>query len=591
MGLILQVFLSVFSGVLLSLAIPNEIYLLGCPYLTLICLVPLYIAFFRNDKPKSAFLLFALQTFTTHLISSFWLAYFKDYAYFTLGASAAGTAGIGGIMGLYLYLPYSTSTRKNKLNSFSASLPFTETSCFRILYFSTIYTLYEWVKSSGFLGYPWGTMSSAIFKWPVLMQLSSITGTYGITFILCMANALLAEIILAIPEKNYCYCRNFSYSIKQAASIFAVFMSTILIFGSYQYYREIIPQKFLTAILVQQNSDPWKEKTDEASIKVSQELTLKQLKNLEADNLSADLIVWSEGCLKMAFPESYDYYNFYPFDSALLPFVRNNKTPLLAGGPYIKDRDKKIFFNTAILFDAMGAFRGYYGKNHLVPFAEGLPFMEFPKIRSFIAKIVGISAGWTPGDQYVFFDIPGSWNPDREISTTKYVDISKTMEEQILEENHRPNIRISTPICFDDSFTDIMRPLFLNGTELFINITDDSWSLTKSSEYQHFVIASYRAIEYRTTLVRSCNSGYSVVLSPQGRILADEPLFEQASIACQVPVYKRTMTTYARFGNWLPYSLIFLLFAYSIFMFCSFQESDYIPSERKIKKHSKKNKK
>lgn len=138
-----------------------------------------------------------------------------------------------------------------------------------------------------------------------------------------------------------------------------------------------------------------------------------------------------------------------------------------------------------------------------------------------------------------------------------------------------------------------MRPLFLNGAELFVNLTDDSWSKKRSSEIQHFVISSYRAIEYRTTLVRSCNAGYSVVLNPAGKIIAQMPLFEQASINFDVPVFERKMTTYARFGNWLPYSAIVFLFLFAIYSFVSFQKSDYIKSERKIKfnKVNKKQKK
>ena len=133
-----------------------------------------------------------------------------------------------------------------------------------------------------------------------------------------------------------------------------------------------------------------------------------------------------------------------------------------------------------------------------------------------------------------------------------------------------------------------MRPMFLNGAELFVNITDDSWSKTKSSEYQHFVIASYRAIEYRTTLVRSSNSGYSVVVNPQGKVIADQPLFEASALTFNVPIYKRNMTTYAKFGNWLPYTFIVLFFLYAFYMIKTFSYSDYVPSHRKIKLKSKK---
>ena len=46
MDLILQVFLSVFSGILLSLAIPNEIYNLGQPIFTLKADLPKQVRFF-----------------------------------------------------------------------------------------------------------------------------------------------------------------------------------------------------------------------------------------------------------------------------------------------------------------------------------------------------------------------------------------------------------------------------------------------------------------------------------------------------------------------------------------------------------------
>ena len=175
MDLILQVFLSVFSGVILSLSIPNEIYLLGNPYFTLVSLVPFYITFKYSKSYKCAFWLFFIQAITTHLISSFWLAYFKDFAIFTLGASAIGTGIIAGGIGILLYIPFSTSKNKNILNSKSYSLKFLESSAFKVFYFSMLYTIYEWVKSSGFLGYPWGTISSGVYKWNIIKQIAKHT--------------------------------------------------------------------------------------------------------------------------------------------------------------------------------------------------------------------------------------------------------------------------------------------------------------------------------------------------------------------------------------------------------------------------------
>ena len=206
-----------------------------------------------------------------------------------------------------------------------------------------------------------------------------------------------------------------------------------------------------------------------------------------------------------------------------------------------------------------------------------------------MVKILGFSAFWSHGEQLRYFDIPCSYYDKEYIPAVESTDVSVPYSTE--RNKPKPTVRICTPICFDDAFTDIMRPLFLNGTELFVNITDDSWSLKKSSEIQHFVIASYRAIEYRTTLVRSANAGYSVVVDPSGKVIADLPLFEEASLATDIPVYKREVTTYARFGNWLPYLCIIVFLASSVWSYFAFTPYDYIPSERKIKKSIKKSKK
>lgn len=567
MNTILQVFYSIISATLLSLAIPNEHFLLGCPFFAFIAIIPFYKAIKSCKSYKQAFLCGFIQIITTHLISSFWLAYFKDFAIFTLGASAIATGIMGGIFALALYMPFAkdryTFKYDSSLEQYALCQKKYKTSSFRTVYFTMVYCLYEWFKSSGFLGYPWGTVSSAMFNFPVLMQLSSITGTYGITFITVLFNCIIAELIdyLFLLEKNITNKLNIRFIIRSYAVIF----SFIMIYGIIEYYIPRNPVKTLTTIMVQQNANPWNMTDDTNSILVSQKLTEEKLKELKSDNREAQLIVWSEGCLLQKFPMAIHYYSDFPHEYPLQKFIKDNQIPFLAGGSYVKtikkNENKSIrrFYNSALMFDKDGNFRDYYAKLHLVPFAELIPGIENPTVKKIMSKVTGISAGWSPGENLTYFDINCTLIGPMEVPYVKNVDVNSDYNpEQITY----PKVRIATPICFDDSFTDVMRPLFLNGAELFVNITDDSWSLKKSSEYQHFVISSYRAIEYRTTLVRSANAGYSVIIDPSGRILADEPLFTESSLAFDVPVYKRTYTPYAIFGNW------FIIFLAVFFILC-----------------------
>ena len=591
MTLILQVFYSVFSGLLLTLGIPNELFLLGNPFYAFISIIPYYIAIKNCKKYRYAFLLGFVQTITTHLTSSFWLANFKDFAIFTLGASALGTACIGGIMALFIYLPFSRTDR-HPLNKNAMLRPFFEDSAFRILYFAGMYTLYEWVKSSGFIGYPWGTVSSAMYRWHSFTQLAAITGTYGITFLTVMFDCLVVEFAFNYLEKRSLF------STLNAAKVFAILFGITLFWGNFEYNRPRTPDKTISTILVQQNYNPWDLFDDEEIVKQSQQLTQKRVDEQKKLDKQPQLIVCSEGSPIRHFPGAMDYYDWIPTDGSFLDFVRKNQIPLLTGGVYNKkiydednpDEEPVIkYYNIAMLFDSNANFRGYYGKLHLVPFAESIPGIDNPIIKKIFKRVVGISAGWTRGEQLTYFELPCNYYDKPTIPRVNNLNIS--IPYYWVENNEQPLVRIATPVCFDDSFTDVIRPMFLNGAELFVNLTDDSWSRKKSSEFQHFCIASYRAIEYRTTFVRSTNAGYSVVISPSGKVLADLPLFEEASLAYDVPVYKRVITPYARFGNWLPYTCLVFFVLTALRMFEQFTMYDYIPSERKkplkLKKHKK----
>ena len=609
MTLILQVFYSVFSGIMLSAAIPNEIYMFGNPVLAFIALIPFYICIRCCCKSFGrAFLLSFIQVLTTHLLSSFWLAFFKDFAIFTLGASALATACIGGFMGMLMYLPFSRKSygkKQDSLLDYRIEKPFYEHTYFRVLYFTFLYVLYEWVKSSGFIGYPWGTVSSTMFRFPVLMQLSAITGTYGITFLTVMFNCLAAEgVVLYLESKRVFPAdrKQLFFEYINLSKVFILLFGAALLYGYYEYNLQRTPCKTLTTIMVQQNSDPWKQNTDKINVLKSEKLTYECIEKLQKEDRKPQLVVWSEGSLMKTFPSAIHYYQNNPSEEPLTEFIRNIKTPFLSGGSYVKIKEEKTtvkeideetgeeiekqviseqkcYFNAAHVFDEKGNYRGYYGKLHLVPFAEAVPGADRPFIKKIMVKILGFSAFWSHGEQLRYFDIPCSYYEKEYIPAVESTDISVPYSVETSKQS--PTVRICTPICFDDAFTDVMRPLYLNGAELFVNITDDSWSLKKSSEIQHFVVASYRAIEYRTTMIRSANAGYSVVIAPNGKILADQPLFSDSSTVYDVPVYYRTMTTYARFGNWLPYLSIIIFFLVSVLMRINFAASDYIPSERK----------
>lgn len=596
MNSILQVFYSIFSGLLLSVAIPNELLQYGSAFIAFFSVGLFYYAIKQCKSYKVAFLCGFSQTLTTHLLSSFWLANFRDFAIFTLGASALATGIIGGFFGLFLFLPY-VNYPNIKINTFKFHKNFSETPCFRIVFFTSIYTVYEWAKSSGFLGYPWGTISSAMYNFPEIMQISDITGTYGITFLVVLFNCIFIELIEHFLTSklilNISKRTSYFLELRDISIVFIILFALSFFYGNYQYNLTRKPTKLLSTIMIQQNADPWVIYTDEQRILDSEELTRSKIYEYESLNKKPDLIVWSEGTLLYPFPSSKRRYEIYPSECPVIPFIQEIGIPMITGGAFVKpyffnDEQYNKFYNAALAFDGDGNLRGHYAKLHLVPFAEALPGNDIPFIRELMMKYIGISQGWAKGEQLTYFDVPCSWYDLPINKTTDIININLPYNVYKEYIENIPTVKIATPICFDDAFTDVMRPLFNNGAELFINITDDSWSLKKSSEYQHFVIASYRAIEYRTTMVRVTNAGCTVVVDPSGKIICDLPLFEKAAAGFDVPIYVHRSTIYAIFGNWLPYTLIILFFAFCFYSKKNFKKTDFIASERKNKKKNKK---
>ncbi len=555
----LQILCTILSSFILALAIPNEFLTLGSPLLGLFALFPLYIAISRSKSLQGVFLLCFLHGSLTHLLSSFWLGNFPGFAIFTLGASDIGTGFFEGFFALAFYFPVLFAKKSKKLSELSGQNHFAVP--FRIFWFAGIYTIWEYCKSTGFLAYPWGTISMCAYEWNFLTQIADITGVYGITFLFALVSALVGEGTLLIGTlANSSSAKNIFISYKKSCITVLVLFTVSFCYGIYQLAQERNPIKTMSTILVQQNRNPHR-RIEEENILLAEKITKKALEEYDESDEKCDLVVWSEAVLSKRFPSAEVYYKFFPSDEPLVKFIKKHKTPFISGGPVVFNDDNHEYGNSALLFDKEGKFSGSYTKMHLVPFAELIPLRKYEKVRSLIKSMVGFSYGWTPGKRPVLFEIPLT-NPQPDNDPYKIFSIANQSGNH---DKKKPTALLSTPICFDDSANEVCRALYRTGSEVFVNITNDSWSKTESAEIQHFVVAHYRSIEYRTTTIRSANAGYTCVIDPTGRVLADLPLFQEDALSYKVPIYERKMTVYANYGDWLPWCLIFLSFAYIFF--------------------------
>jgi apolipoprotein N-acyltransferase len=530
----LRVFsLAVLSSVLLSLSLPNELYAWGNPALGVIALVPLYLAVVMSSTNRSAFFTTAVFGGLAHGLSSYWLWFFKDFRFWTLGSSIIAYMVVYGFLGLYLR----GAVKRGGL--------------LRPLLFAMVWTVFEWGKSNGFLGYPWGLVAYSWNTVSAATQIAESTGVYGLSFMLAYISAAIGDILsfddtglksMADRTIRMHGIRHwFGYILParpdgKAGRFLAlgqlvvglVLMAGIISYGLISLQKPRIGRGSLEAVLVQQNIDSW-EGSEAENLSVSIALARKAIAGRGA---SPDLVLFSETTLRRPWNGFQRFYAKTPPADPLADFIRDSGSWLFTGAPEILDYDTFEATNSVILIDPQGVQRASYAKMHPVPFAEAIPFWEFDGFRTFIQDVVGLESGWVMGSERVLFTVPS---------------------------RSAGKVTFAAPICFEDAFAYLCREFVNDGAEILVNLTNDSWSKTNSAEIQHFVAARFRSIELRRTLVRSTNGGVSAVVGPDGRILEILPLFESTSRYIEVPVYTDERTPYLDYGDWFVLVLACIL--------------------------------
>ncbi|TVQ98949.1 MAG: apolipoprotein N-acyltransferase [Spirochaetaceae bacterium] len=520
------------TALVYSLAVPNEFFTVGNPLLALIGLAGYFAALAAAPSNREARRLGALFGAVSTILSNYWLMFFGDFSVWTLGGASLGYAIYHTLLG-----PILRRTWENP-------------PAWRAVAIAVVWTGYEYFKSIGFLAYPWGLIAYPAAIVPVLIQHVDITGVWALSFVFATVNAVFAERmlpILASPQRlaeigsagmgHVEIPSEFSpgsrwWPIRQLGWIAAIVV-LMLGYGAVRLATPIPEIARVRLVLVQQNVNAWQRGREEDALRAAQRLSLD---GVAASPEPVDLVVWSETSLRRPFPEYIGFYATTPPEQPLTRFLEEIGVPLLTGAPFLADADSWEIYNAAILIGTDGQLKQHYGKQHLVPFAESIPFWNVPGVRAFFQEVIGLYGVWSVGPEYRLFEI------------TPYgsrADESGPVPSE--------PIQIGAPICFEDAFAYLVRGFVLSGADLLINLTDNSWSNTNSAQFQHFVAAQFRPVEVRRTLVRSTNSGLTAVLDAHGRVIAELPMFEQGTLTVDVPVYREEhLTFYTRFGDYLP---------------------------------------
>lgn len=365
------------------------------------------------------------------------------------------------------------------------------------------------ITALGELSFPWVRISLGQYKATALIQSASILGAEGVDILILLINALITIALLSNSKK-----RLLSFII--AATLFC----SNLLFGIARINTTPTGQD-LTIMTVQASvtqDEKWDSKGDKICLEVYTSLT----KNNITDEV--DLILWPESAVP----------KIYKSASALKDYKKLSKeldTPILAG---IILKTAAGNTNNAILVNHDGA-QAIYNKRQMVPFGEYMPYKAllskmFPMLDDINVVEDDYIAGTTPQIMYV------------------------------------NDGKIGNIICFENIYPALTRQSTLDGANLLVELTNDSWLETSPAMYQHLSHGVFRSVENGRYLVRSANSGISAVIDNHGKIKSALGINKQGVITETVKLCEGE-TIYTKTGDVAFYLCCVLALVFLIIQF------------------------
>lgn len=487
--------LSVIFGLALAVSFPA----INLSILPWISFIPLFCAA-RKNTVRSSMVLSYVYGLTFFAVLLYWLTYVRYPA-------------VLGYIFLVLLFPFifvlwlwgCIKIEKTVNNSF-----------LNIIFPPCFWVCIEFLCSHGTFAFPWWSLGYSQYKFLSLIQIVSITGIYGISFLIILSNKLLDTFIFLRAGIGDCpYICNGKikkrYNIKFFILAWGICLSIIIFLGALKLTDEKKLNPYLKIGVVQANFTQMEKENPEL---LGTMLTEHLKKTNEIVTQAATrIVVWPETIL----PSSVllDPY----VKSLILKLTENLKTYIVTGMYDWRNWKNKKEYNSVIVFTPYKKILEKYDKMHLVPFGERVPFRDFftfsPALSNWLNKKV-FPNDTTPGKSYKIFK-------------TEYG-------------------KFSSIICFESMLPQISREMVRRGAQFILIVTNDAWFQKSSAPYQHLAMAVIRAVENRRYVIQSANTGVSAIINPYGRINKASGIFSSEIIADKIcPL--NSLTIYCKFGD------------------------------------------
>ncbi|HET6932236.1 MAG TPA: apolipoprotein N-acyltransferase [Candidatus Acidoferrum sp.] len=364
------------------------------------------------------------------------------------------------------------------------------------------------------ISFPWGLLGYPAAGNPAVAQLTTITGIYGVSFLVAVFNSLLIWIMVSPSERR-------KNRLAVGFAVLAILLAAQIV-GPH-FVPTATPSH--VARVVQPNFPEnegyvgdWyaDHKTDMAEL---EQLSLRP----SSGSRQPDLLVWPEAPAPFSFQDPH----FGPYISHLASEFQHpvlvgiiDWKPILESGKGIP-RTGLVPYNSAAMLNSMGQKTFMYDKIHLVPFGEYEPFPLIHQVVTSVSEEVG---GFRKG-------------------TARNV-------------GHLSNgSTFSVFICYEAIYAGEIRQFANNGAQLLLNISNDGWFGKSVAAEQHLRMARVRAVENRRWLIRDTNSGITAAIDPYGNVT--RVMQRDARGSADLPYDFRTdKTLYTRFGDWFAWMCV-----------------------------------
>ncbi len=364
------------------------------------------------------------------------------------------------------------------------------------------------------ISFPWSLLGYPAAGNPMLAQITTVTGIYGVSFLVVAFNALLVwSYIAKESEKGK---RRLKLGAAIAALLLAQWIGPRFVpTAPAAHLARVVQPNFPES--TQYVGDWYAEhKPDMAEL---EELSVKPSTGAR----QPDLLIWPEAPAPFSFQDPH-------FGPILVRVSERFPHPFIVGIIEWKPamvvvngvrHNGMLPYNSAAMLNPSGQRVFSYDKIHLVPFGEYEPFPFFHQVVSSVSEEVG------------------GFHKGKERSVGMFPSGNK----------------FSVFICYEAIYAGEVRQFANMGAELLVNISNDGWFGTSQAAEQHLRMARVRAVENRRWVIRDTNNGITASIDPYGNVY--RVMRRDQRNSADVPYDFRTdKTIYTRFGDWFAWMCV-----------------------------------